>query len=124
MEKRESSDSERVNYTTAKRYSQRKKFLGEGIADEEVLSSIRVKVEHAFHRIKVQFGYEKDTNLLLIVGNSNVQVLTLMKKYCNMKHSDLKARKARYRLPQRELRRRVLMSIDNMNMIIVQREPT
>ena len=62
MEKRERSDSERVTYTTAKRYSQRKKFLAEGIADEEMLSSIIVKVEHAFHRIKVQFGYEKDTN--------------------------------------------------------------
>ncbi|MFR8254531.1 MAG: transposase [Parasutterella sp.] len=28
-------------------------------ADEKLLSSIRCKVEHAFHRIKVQFGYKK-----------------------------------------------------------------
>ncbi|WP_419548467.1 transposase, partial [Parasutterella sp.] len=26
---------------------------------EKLLSSIRCKVEHAFHRIKVQFGYKK-----------------------------------------------------------------
>ena len=59
MEKRESADPERATYTAAKRYSQRKKLSEERIADEKVLSSIRCKIEHAFHRIKVQFGYRK-----------------------------------------------------------------
>ena len=59
MEKRDSADPERVTYTAAKRYSQRKKLSAERIADEKLLSSIRCKVEHAFHRIKVQFGYKK-----------------------------------------------------------------
>lgn len=59
MGKRESADPERVSYTAAKRYSQRKKLSEEKIAEEKVLSSIRCKVEHAFHRIKVQFGYKK-----------------------------------------------------------------
>lgn len=59
MEKRESADPEHVTYTAEKRYSQRKKLSGERIAEEKVLSSIRCKVEHAFHRIKVQFGYRK-----------------------------------------------------------------
>ena len=59
MEKRESADPERVTYTAAKRYGQRKKLSAERVADEKVLSSIRCKVEHAFHRIKVQFGYRK-----------------------------------------------------------------
>ena len=59
MEKRESADPERVTYTAAKRFSQRKKLSEERIADEKVLSSIRCKVEHAFHQITVQFGYRK-----------------------------------------------------------------
>ncbi|WP_337410061.1 IS5 family transposase [Parasutterella excrementihominis] len=59
MEKRESADPEHVTYTAAKRYSQPKKLSAERIANEKVLSSIRCKVEHAFHRIKVQFGYKK-----------------------------------------------------------------
>lgn len=59
MEKRDSADPERVTYTAAKRYSQRKKLWAERIADEKLLSSIRSKVEDAFHRIKVQFGYKK-----------------------------------------------------------------
>ncbi|WP_370854848.1 transposase [Parasutterella sp.] len=49
MEKRDSADPERVTYTAAKRYSQRKKLSAERIADEKLLSSIRCKVEHAFH---------------------------------------------------------------------------
>ena len=59
MGKRESADPERVSYTAAKRYSQRKKLSEEKIAEEKVLSSIRCKVEHTLHRIKVQFGYKK-----------------------------------------------------------------
>lgn len=59
MENRGSVDLERVTCTAAKRYSQRKKLSAERIADERPLSSIRCKVEHAFHRIKVQFGYKK-----------------------------------------------------------------
>lgn len=59
MEKRDSADPERVTYKAAKHYSQRKKLSEERIADEKLLSSIRCKVEHAFHRIKVQFGYKK-----------------------------------------------------------------
>ena len=59
MEKRESADPERVTYTAAKRYSQRKKLSAERVAEEKVLISIRCKVEHAFHQIKVQFGYRK-----------------------------------------------------------------
>lgn len=51
MEKRESADPERLTYTAAKRYSQRKKLSEKRIADEKVLSSIRCKVEYAFHRI-------------------------------------------------------------------------
>ena len=56
MEKRDSANPERVIYTAAKRYSQRKKLSAERIADEKLLSSIRCKVEHAFHRINVA-GY-------------------------------------------------------------------
>ena len=41
MEKRDSADPERVTYTAAKRYSQRKKLSAERIADEKLLSSIR-----------------------------------------------------------------------------------
>ena len=48
MEKRDGADPERVTYTAAKRYSQRKKLSAERIADEKLLSSIRCKVEHAF----------------------------------------------------------------------------
>ncbi len=59
MEKRDSTDPEPVTYTAAKRYSQRKKLSEERIADEKALSSIRCKVEHAFHRTKVHFGYKK-----------------------------------------------------------------
>ena len=59
MEKRDSADPERVTYTAAKRYSQRKMLSAERIADEKLLSSIRCKVEHTLHRIKVQFGYKK-----------------------------------------------------------------
>ena len=59
MEKRESADPKRVTYTTAKRYSQRKELSADRIADEKVLSSIKCKVEQAFHRIKVYFGYRK-----------------------------------------------------------------
>lgn len=59
MEKRDSAYPKHVTYTAAKRYSQRKKLSAERVADEKVLSSIRCKVEHAFHRIKVQFGYKK-----------------------------------------------------------------
>ena len=59
MEKRDSADPERVTYTAAKRYGQRKKLSAERIADEKLLSSIRCKVEHTLHRIKVQFGYKK-----------------------------------------------------------------
>ena len=62
MEKRDSADSERVTYTAAKRYSPRKKLSEERIADEKVLSSIRCKVEHAFHRTTVHFGYKKARN--------------------------------------------------------------
>lgn len=47
MEKRESADPERVTYTAAKRYSQRKKLSEKRVADEMVLSSIRCRVEHA-----------------------------------------------------------------------------
>ena len=43
MEKRDSADPERVTYTAAKRYSQRKKLSAERIADEKLLSSIRCK---------------------------------------------------------------------------------
>ena len=46
-------------FERGKRYGQRKKLSAERVADEKVLSSIRCKVEHAFHRIKVQFGYRK-----------------------------------------------------------------
>ena len=59
MEQRESAEPERVTYTATKRFSQRKKPSEERIADEKVLSSIRCKVEHAFHRIMVQFSYRK-----------------------------------------------------------------
>ena len=59
MEKRESADPEHVTYTAAKRYSRRKKLSAERVAEEKVLSSIRCRVEHAFHRIKVRFGYKK-----------------------------------------------------------------
>ena len=59
MEKRESADPEHVTYTAAKRYSRRKKLSAERVAEEKVLSSIRCKVEHTLHRIKVQFGYKK-----------------------------------------------------------------
>ena len=59
MEKRKSADPEHVTYTAAKRYSQRKKLSAQSIANEKVLSSIRCRVEHAFHQIKVQFGYRK-----------------------------------------------------------------
>jgi IS5 family transposase len=59
MEKRESADPEKVTYSAAKRYSQRKKLSERAVADEKRLSSIRCKVEHGFHRIKVQFGYKK-----------------------------------------------------------------
>lgn len=43
MEKRDSADPERVTYTVAKRYNQRKKLSAERIADEKLLSSIRCK---------------------------------------------------------------------------------
>lgn len=59
MEKRESADPARVTYTAVNRYSQRKKLSEERIPDEKVLISIRCRVEHAFHRIKVQFRYKK-----------------------------------------------------------------
>lgn len=59
MEKCESADPEHVTYTAAKRYSRRKKLSAERVAEEKVLSSIRCRVEHAFHRIKVRFGYKK-----------------------------------------------------------------
>ena len=59
MEKRESADPEHVTYTAAKRYSRRKKLSAERVAEEKVLSSIRCRVEHAFHRIQVRFGYKK-----------------------------------------------------------------
>lgn len=56
---RQSADPEKVTYSAAKRYSQRKKLSEGAVADEKRLSSIRCKLEHAFHRIKVQFGYKK-----------------------------------------------------------------
>ena len=59
MEKRDSADPEGVIYTAAKRYSQRQKLSAERIADEKLLGSIRCKIEHSLHRIKVQFGYKK-----------------------------------------------------------------
>lgn len=59
MDKRDSADPEHITYTAAQRYSRRKKLSAERIAGEKVLSSIRCKVEHAFHRIKIQFGYRK-----------------------------------------------------------------
>ena len=59
MDKRESEDPEHVTHTAAKRYSQRKKFPEAKVVQEKRLSSIRCKVEHAFHRIKIQFGYRK-----------------------------------------------------------------
>ena len=59
MEKSDSEDPERITYRAAKRYSQRKKLSAERIGGEKLLSSIRCKVEHAFHRIKIQFGYKK-----------------------------------------------------------------
>ena len=59
MEKRESADPEHVTYTAAKRFSQREKLSADRVADNRILSSIRCKVEHAFHRIKIRFGYRK-----------------------------------------------------------------
>lgn len=59
MDKRESADPEHVTYAAAKRYSQRKKLPETKVVQEKRLSSIRCKVEHAFHRIKIQFGYRK-----------------------------------------------------------------
>lgn len=49
MGKRESADPEKVTYSAAKRYRQRKKLSERAFADEKRLSSIRCKVEHAFH---------------------------------------------------------------------------
>ncbi len=59
MEKRESANPKRVTYSAAKRYGRRNKLSAERIANEKVLSAIRCKVKHAFHRIEVQFGYKK-----------------------------------------------------------------
>ena len=59
MEKRESADPEHVTYTAAKRYSRRKKLSAERVAEEKVLSSIRCKVEHAFHKIMDHSGYRR-----------------------------------------------------------------
>ena len=81
MEKRDGADPERVTYTAAKRYSQRKKLSAERIADEKLLSSIRCKVEHAFHRIKVQFGYKKVRYRGL---DKNTARLTMLASIANM----------------------------------------
>ena len=81
MEKRESADPERVTYTVAKRYGRREKLSAERVADEKVLSSIRCKVEHAFHRIKVQFGYRKVRYRGLA---KNTARLTMLSSIANM----------------------------------------
>lgn len=77
MEKRESADPEKVTYSAAKRCSQRKKLSERAVADEKRLSSIRCKVEHAFHRIKVQFGYK------------NVRYRGLAMKHCQTNDAGL-----------------------------------
>ena len=59
MDKREIAAPEHVTYAAAKRYSQRKKLPEAKVVQEKRLSSIRSKAEHAFHRIKIQFGYRK-----------------------------------------------------------------
>lgn len=81
MEKRESADPERLTYTAAKRYSQRKKLSQKRIADEKLLSPIRCKVGHAFHRIKVQFGYKKVRYRRLA---KNTARLTMLASIANM----------------------------------------
>ena len=78
MEKRESADPEHVTYTAAKRYSRRKKLSAERVAEEKVLSSIRCRVEHAFHRIKVRFGYKK------VRLAKNTARLTMLASIANM----------------------------------------
>lgn len=59
MEKRKSADPEQITYTAAKRYGQRKKMDERQKQAEHIISSVRCKVEHVFHRIKCQFGYRK-----------------------------------------------------------------
>lgn len=81
MEKRESADPERVTYTAAKRYSQRKKLSAGRVVQEKVLSSIRCKVEHAFHRINVPFGYKKVRFRGLV---KNTARLTMLASIANM----------------------------------------
>ena len=81
MEKRESADPERVTYTVAKRYGRREKLSAERVADEKVVSSIRGKVEHAFQRIKVQFGYRKVRYRGLA---KNTARLTMLSSIANM----------------------------------------
>ena len=80
MGKRESADPERVSYTAAKRYSQRKKLSEEKIAEEKVLSSIRCKVEHTLHRIKVQDIRKSDIERLA----KNTARLTMLASIANM----------------------------------------
>ncbi len=58
MEKRDSADPERVTYTAAKRYSQRKK-LSQRIADEKLLSSIRCKSNTPFIELRFSSDIEK-----------------------------------------------------------------
>ena len=59
MEKRDSADPERVTYTAAKRYSQRKKLSAERIADEKLLSSIRCKVNTPFIELRFSSDIRK-----------------------------------------------------------------
>ena len=53
MYKRESADPEHVTYAAAIRYSQRKELPEAKVVQENRLSSIRCKIEHAFYRIKI-----------------------------------------------------------------------
>ncbi len=117
MEKRESADPERVTYTAAKRYGQRKKLSAERVADEKVLSSIRCKVEHAFHRIAAKrYGQRKKLSAERVADE---KVLSSIR--CKVEHAfhrikvQFGYRKVRYRgLAKNTARLTMPASIANM----------
>lgn len=78
MEKRDTADPEHVTYQAAKRYSQRKKMSERGQAMQKRLTSVRCKVEHVFHRVKVQFGYRKTRYRGLAKNTSRLKTLAAL----------------------------------------------
>ena len=81
MGKRESADPERVSYTAAKRYSQRKKLSEEKIAEEKVLGSIRCKVETPFIELRFSLDIRKSDIERLA---KNTARLTMLASIANM----------------------------------------